>query len=170
MHAFSPRIVAGLAIFASVTLAANARAQAAPLASPAPPPRPQNSIATSQPAPAAFAAAIEFGGPVPLLPRHDGAVFERVALRPHQAVRVALAGIVSPVGGVSVQAPDGGNLSANALTPAADASSGFTFRTDQHAGIYRVFITTALARYQLRFLVVDPAHPLPADSKIPQAF
>lgn len=114
-----------------------------------------------------ISATITSAGGAPLMPQQDNGVFERVALRPHQPVTIVLRGLRAASGEqVKLQAPDGGALSDNALTPAADATGAVTFEPGQHAGIYRLIIWSASGQSELRFLVVDPTHPLPANSPI----
>lgn len=69
-----------------------------------------------------------------------------------------------------VQAPDGGTLSDHTINAQVNAPAVFAFEAGQHPGVYRVLIHTSAGECELQFLVVDPAHPLPASWNIPQAY
>ncbi len=133
----------------------------------------QGVSASSLPAPPpdAVAVGINYGGPTAVQPQSDRGYFERVALRPHEAVRLALTGLIAADGqSITITAPDGGNLAANALSPGADRSGSVVYQAGGQPGDYRVVVLTATGQYQLNFLVVDDAHPAPADRDIPEAF
>lgn len=175
MLAVPLRLSIGLVLFAGVslvTLPCSAQSVAAASVPSAPSPPGAPPVPADIPNHQLVGVTI-IGEAAPVQPQHDNGSFQKVALRPGQQVQVLLTFPAAAAGmAPQVLAMDGGTVSSPlpAVAVAADGRLPLTFQAGQQPGLYRLALHGIGADYVLRFWVVDPARPLPTNSKMLKAF